>query len=101
MYYIYGISGPSLLIESTDSMIIHGLLLLSMAQKLHSPQIRHSIDTHRVLSGPKFLGRKQGEVYIAELMGYRSDPSGSGVKDGDVPPPVQSMVNKSIKKPPN
>ena len=23
MYYIYGVSGPSLLIKSTDSMIIH------------------------------------------------------------------------------
>ena len=27
MYYIYGISGPSLLIESTDSMIILLILL--------------------------------------------------------------------------
>ena len=30
MYYVYGVSGPSLLIESTDSMI-HLLLLLPLA----------------------------------------------------------------------
>ena len=27
MYYIYGVSVPSLLIESTDSMIIHMLIM--------------------------------------------------------------------------
>ena len=35
MYYIYGISGPSLLMESTDSMIMISNVVQSRLSRLH------------------------------------------------------------------
>ena len=44
MYYVYGLSGPSLLIESTDSMI-HDLLA-SGATYLHADDIIDDVHIH-------------------------------------------------------
>ena len=36
MYYIYGISGPSLLIESTDSMIMYHIAVEFVMSNFHT-----------------------------------------------------------------
>ena len=47
MYYIYGISGPSLLIESTDSMINTVLYITDFAGSFCDDQLQCEKDLHK------------------------------------------------------
>ena len=58
MYYIYGISGPSLLIESTDSMIINSMIIMLTTLFEVSPRGNTASLPYQDSSSDKNLGWK-------------------------------------------